>query len=523
MIGLPTETETDVEGIVQVGKNALAVGRKHCGGRAKVTVSVSTHVPKPHTPFQWAAMDSLPQIRAKQEILRLAARGAKNLTLRTHDAKTSVIEGVLARGDRRLSYVIEYAFLRGAVFDSWEEHFRLDLWHEAFEHFGVDISVYLGTLPVTARLPWDHFDLGLEEGFLLREYQKALQSRLSPPCGKVKGMFIHHTNRQEAVADERKLVCYDCGVACDLTQMRNERIDFLTRMGASEPAQRAHLPVLREATRADNLPGPERLRPARSGGVPQRWRLRFEKTGAAALLGHLDLLRELPRVVRRAGVRTHYSQGFHPKPAISFGPALSLGVASFDEYVDVQLLGVQGETELLTALNRAASPGLRFTACRPLGAREPNVNTLITGARYWIGVPRRDVARWGGEALLRQKIEEFLASSKVVVVRRVKGIARNVDVRERVLELRCLERDVVSERVGLMGDFIALEVTVSITPQGAIKVSEVVEALFGSDAFPFRAVRLALLSQHATPYDATIGAAANLPQPPELGSSFAAG
>src|SRR6187397_2136621 len=96
----------------------------------------------------------------------------------------------------------------------------------------MELVSILGTNPVTARLPWDHIDVGLEEGFLAREYRKALQSRLSPPCGKAAGAFIHHTNIEEAAADKRKLVCYDCGVACDMSQMRSERISFLGKLGA---------------------------------------------------------------------------------------------------------------------------------------------------------------------------------------------------------------------------------------------------------------------------------------------------
>ena len=161
-----------------------------------------------------------------------AARGVKGLTLRMHHSPSSVLEGILARGDRRLGDVIERAFLRGARFDTWEDQLRMDLWDEAFEHFGIETSRYLATLPVTARLPWDHLSVGLEEGFLAREYRRALHSRLSPPCGKAKGMFIHHDNVQQAESDHRKLICYDCGVACDLTQMREERLVQLRSMAA---------------------------------------------------------------------------------------------------------------------------------------------------------------------------------------------------------------------------------------------------------------------------------------------------
>jgi radical SAM family uncharacterized protein len=242
IIGLPTEEDEDVLGIAAVGKNALAVG-KRVGGRPKVTVSVSTHVPKPHTPFQWCAQDSLAQTQRKQQMLRHAVKQVRGLELRTHDSETSLLEGILARGDRRLGPVILRAYERGARLDSWEEHVRLELWREALEHFGIDPAQYLGTIRVSAKLPWDHFDIGLEEGFLAREYRKALASRPSPPCGKVVGQFVHPTNLADAEAEKRRLVCYDCGIACDLTEMRSERKDFLARLGALEPNQRVRLPL----------------------------------------------------------------------------------------------------------------------------------------------------------------------------------------------------------------------------------------------------------------------------------------
>ncbi|HXS18547.1 MAG TPA: TIGR03960 family B12-binding radical SAM protein, partial [Polyangiaceae bacterium] len=247
IIGLPTEQDEDVLGIAEVGKNALAVGQR-IGKRAKVTVSVSVHVPKPHTPFQWCKMDDLEEVQRKQFMLRDALRRHKAIGLRLHDSTTSELEGVLARGDRRMADVIERAYRNGAFYDSWDDQFKKDVWLEAFAHFGIDTAPFLSTIPLDARLPWDHIDVGLEEGFLAREYRKALQSRLSPPCGKAKGMFIHHTNVEEASQDARKLVCYDCGIACDLTRMRQERVGFLQKMGAAAPGQRAALPIYGQAS-----------------------------------------------------------------------------------------------------------------------------------------------------------------------------------------------------------------------------------------------------------------------------------
>lgn len=514
MIGLPTETEDDVRGIVEVGRHALAVGRKHRKGRAKVTVSVSTHVPKPHTPFQWCAMDSLSEIRHKQALLKNAAGSDRNLTVRTHTSVTSLLEGVLARGDRKLGPVIERAFRNGARFDSWDEHLRLDAWEEAFTFYQIDRSKYLGTIPVSARLPWDHFDIGLEDGFLLREYRKAVASRLSPPCGKAKGMFIHHTNVPDARSDGRKLVCYDCGVACDMDDMRSERISFLEQMQADDAAPR-RLPLLDDseqsvevATASDD--DPERLRPARVG-VPERWRLRFEKTGPTALLGHLDLLRELPRVIRRAGLRIHYTKGFNPRPDLSFGPALSLGVASLDEYVDIKLLSPPAAEDVLLRLRQASAEGLHFLEARPLGPQESRVNVGITGATYVLAlsmsvVSSLDTAQATGLERLQHAVNAFLNASEAVVTRRIKGIGKSVDVRQFVETLAVAHEDQsILQRAGLVGNLLPLTARVKITSGGAAKTSEIIEALgryFDPPLvtpLPHRAVRLHLHAGAGSP------------------------
>src|SRR5262249_18528842 len=161
-------------------------------------------------------------------------------------------------------------------------------------------------------------------------------NRLSPPCGKAVGAFVHHTNLQDHDADPRKLVCYDCGVACDMSAMRDQRAEYLVKLGAKAPrsalrsAEQPTPPAT--ATRARKRRPPERA----AQGEALRLRLRYEKLGRAAFGSHLDLVRLLPRLFRRLSLPLYYSLGFHPKPVMVFGPALSLGVLSLAEYVDLK-------------------------------------------------------------------------------------------------------------------------------------------------------------------------------------------
>ncbi|MCA9642619.1 MAG: TIGR03936 family radical SAM-associated protein, partial [Myxococcales bacterium] len=498
------------------GLNALSVGRRYSRGRAKVTVSVSTHVPKPHTPFQWCAMDPLDEVSRKQQLLKDAARSDKQLGLRVHHSVASVLEGVLARGDRSLADAVERAYLNGAHFDSWDNHLKMEVWQEAFEHFGIDTQKYLGTIPVTARLPWDHIDVGLEEGFLAKEYRKALKSRLSPPCGKAVGMFIHHTNVAEAETDKRRLVCYDCGVACDMGKMRSERIGFLTKMGATEPGQRAKLPLVHEA-RAEakrRRQNPEAFRPERAGGPAERYRLRFSKTGPAALLGHLDMGRELARVLKRAGLRVSYSAGFNPKPELSYGPALSLGVPTLDEFIDLKLIDAPETDVMLSRLNAAAGGGLRFSGAAKLGPNDPALSRVITAGSYVIALARSALKGFGGVAALKQRVAEFNAAESHVVLRTIKGIGKKVDVRKYVLALTLGDEAAYAalDQAGFVGDVVPLIVTIAITNTGSAKTSEVVEALTGDAQFPHQAVRVAVLAGQTSPLD--LAAHKKQPKPP---------
>jgi radical SAM family uncharacterized protein/radical SAM-linked protein len=496
MIGLPTEQDEDVRGIVATGSRALGVGKKLQGGKARVTVSVSSHVPKPHTPFQWCAMDPPDVLERKQRLLEADARLAR-VDLKTHGIEESVLEGIFARGDRSLCDVIEHAYKNGARFDSWEEQLKLDVWRTAFETFGIDTSIFLGTIPVTARLPWDHIDVGLADGFLAKEYRKSLKNRLSPPCGKTIGSFIHYTNVEAAEADKRPLVCYDCGVVCDLTEMRNERIDFLAKMGAHR-----QLPIVQEegaTAEQPRKPGTKRRRAMaqRPSETPRRYRFKFEKTGPTALLGHLDLIRALPRIMRRIDVPIAYSQGFHPKPDMTFSPALSLGVLSVSEFVDMKLLCDVDPVSIVREMTRAAGDGLVFTDAVKLGPEDAGITKVVSGARYLLAFARPVLAEHGGEAWLADRVSSFMDESEHKVRREIDGLAKYVDVRSFVTHAviggDAAAREV--RRAGVLGDLVILEVDVKILGSGGVKTAEIVEAVTGDAGFAHRAIRAALYAE----------------------------
>jgi radical SAM family uncharacterized protein/radical SAM-linked protein len=500
IMGLPTETDEDLLGIVEVGRKALEIGRRYSRKRPEVTVSVSVHVPKPHTPFQWCAMDTLPEIRRKQSLLRTEVRKVRGLELKLHDPTSGVLECILARGDRRLADAIQSAFEAGAVFDSWDEHFRPELWDAAFQQHGVNRETYLGTIPVVAHLPWGHIDVGLDPDFLPREYRQAMKGRVSPPCGKPLGMHLHHTNVENATADSRKLVCYACGIECDLTQMRDQRVEYLTQLGATKAPE----PVTEvAATEEPSAPheAPEKRRPVRDFATAQRFRFRFGKLESAVFLGHGDLIRELPRILRRAGLRLKYSEGFHPKAELSFAPALSLGIPSLDEYFDAVIMDPPPIEYVLGRLSTEQSGGLWFRGATALSTDDPGLSKLVHAAHYVLMIPASALTEIGGESGLMDRVSDFMTQKSVLVERRKESTISMIDARRFVL--RCeLASDASATAItpfvsGFSGTLCDL--VVSVGQSGSVKPREVLSAVLPGGVTEAGAIRLALLQENGLP------------------------
>ena len=188
MIGLPTETYDDLDGISDLAYEVVDIYKDvHNGkfkGKFNVTVSTSTFVPKPFTPFQWNPQDMKSSVIEKQRHLVRKLKN-RNITYNYHDSDTSLMEAVFARGDRRLGKVLLRAHELGAKFDGWDEHFDLEIWKQAMEECGLDISFYAHrTRELDEVFPWDHIDVGVSKKFLIREAEKALKGEITPDCRK---------------------------------------------------------------------------------------------------------------------------------------------------------------------------------------------------------------------------------------------------------------------------------------------------------------------------------------------------
>ena len=190
MLGLPTETEEDMKEIARlsdrVARRYYEIPKDNRHGKCQITASSSFFVPKPFTPFQWASMCTAEEYSRRAFLVRdefQAQLNRKSLKYNWHDADGTVLEGVMARGDRRVGKVIEEAYRLGCLFDSWTESFRNDLWMQAFENTGVDIAFYnLRKREKDELFPWDFIDIGVSRSFLYREWERAMAGEVTPNC-----------------------------------------------------------------------------------------------------------------------------------------------------------------------------------------------------------------------------------------------------------------------------------------------------------------------------------------------------
>ena len=380
MIGLPGETLDDVQQIAALARRVKDQA-KGSGVAGEVNVAVGNFVPKAHTPFQWEPQISQDEIRERQFLLRGELKRRK-LHFKWQDAPLSFMEGVFARGDRRLAPVLVRAVELGCRFDGWGEHFSQERWQQAFADTGIQPEWYLRRRSLDEVLPWDHLDCGVTREFLLAEREKALG--------------------ESATADCRNGRCSACGV-CDFSVLE-------PRISPS-----GTLPPLADETAAEP--------------VPSRVRLRFSKTGAMRFLSHLELITMFTRAVSRAGVPILFSQGFHPHPKFSFATATSVGIESWAEYMDMFVAAGCGADEVQRRLNKVLPDGMRILDAEIVDLKAPSLSPQMIATHYRMKID---------EALcedLSGKCERFLAHDSFVIQRLKKGERQTIDLRSEAVSL----------------------------------------------------------------------------------------
>ena len=319
MIGLPTETEADLAALVALVKS-LRHAKNTAGRRGKINVSVATFIPKPHTPFQWASQLSLTESEERIHWLQAQLK-LPGIKFKWQAPKVSWLEGVWARGNRKLSRLLVAAYQKGCRFDGWSDQFRYDLWQAAFAEQGVDPEYYtLRERDVCEPLPWDHIDTQVTKSFLAAEWEQARKGA--------------HT------ADCRVDDCNQCGV-CDF-----EHVEPLT-----------HDRFKNRTTGAQQHAAPK-------PSTFKKLTVFYTKRDQARFFGHLELVNIFQRALKRAGIAVRFSEGFHPKPKISFDDPLPVGIESQQERFVISVPDTIDPRKIKDALNAHLPAGLKINDCR---------------------------------------------------------------------------------------------------------------------------------------------------------------
>ena len=424
MIGLPTEREEDLEGIEATVRAVLDAGRRVRNSPPQIHVSVSSFIPKPHTPFQWLAMDDPAVLREKMRLLQGRLKRYRTVELKIHDLETSLVEAVFSRGDRRLGPVLIEAWKNGARFDSWRDFFDPGRWARALETQGLDRREYLSAIDPVDPLPWDMIETGLDKDHLRREMDKAFREETTPPCAETD--------------------CSDClGCAPDLRPRRSVSPELGTETFGIEPLG------------------------AKAEGII-RYRAFFAKTGPARFVSHNDLANALRRAFRRAGVSVLRSAGFHPKMLVSYLPALPLGMEGRAECLDFKSDREFGPEDFLGRLNATLPRGIVFQRLERLGAGARSLADSLERFIYALDLEKED-ARAAVEAA-----EKDLGPDS----------PRGLDLLRRRMGDSYPEAGEGNVRWTIEADPARLVLDIAYSPAGTIRPQDIVRAILPGLEFP---------------------------------------
>ncbi len=382
MIGLPTETQADVQGIVDLVKILRKI--KGSNGRfGKLNVSVATFIPKPHTPFQWATQLPLEESRGRIEWLRAKLR-LPGVTFKWQNPEVSFLEGLWARGDRRLARLLVKAYEKGCRFDGWSDRFNFDLWQRAIVESQVDVDFFTRRpKDIDEPLPWDHIDIRVEKAFLIDEWQGALKGARTEDC--------------------RWHSCQQCGV-CDFETIAPHLFETATEK--------------------------ELLWKDKPDAVQQtafrKLKVFYSKRGDARFFGHLELVNIIKRAFRRAGVDLAYSKGFHPMPKISFDDPLPMGMEGAREFFFISVSSDMVCDELVRKINQELPEGLVIKGCETpspgRATQEAPVDHYTVTLKEGV-FDRHQLAWFAGSKRI-----EFAFTNK-------KGIPGTIDLKESILKI----------------------------------------------------------------------------------------
>ena len=395
MLALPTEEIKDLDGIIGLTERAMMIGRGLKGGRKKIRISLSTFVPKPHTPFQWIGQIPGEEITKRQGYLRSRLRNG-DIDLQMQRPEISLLEALLSRGDRRVGRLIERAWKLGCRFDGWTEAFSYERWKKAFIESGINPLFYAHrNIAVEETLPWDHIDTGVTKDFLVSELEKSGSLIATPDC--------------------RYGDCYNCGVCTE--GGRGDLRPFIAEVISMDAAADEHSDKKRSVQ-------PDYF----------RVRMKYKKEGEIKHISQLEFMSSIFRAINRGGIPIAFSEGFHPHPRLSLGHALPCGMESSAEYLDMVLLSGMRPSRLAGILNDELPEGIRFISAGHLHPGSPSLSSSITGLAYEVDLGSPVFS-------IDMIIEEFMKRGEIQIRRVSKSGEQDVDIRPMLLEIKPMGRN----------------------------------------------------------------------------------
>ncbi|MBQ7617362.1 MAG: DUF2344 domain-containing protein, partial [Desulfovibrio sp.] len=420
MLGLPTETDEDLEGIVELcQKVRQAAGPNN--PKLQVTCALSPFVPKPFTPFQWAPQIPLEEITRRIYLVKDLIKNKKGLTLRWHEPSVSYLEGIMSRAGREMAEVVEKAYAKGAIFCSWLEHFKLEPWLEALAEQKIDPNLAIGPRDYCDKLPWDHLEAGIAKDFLWHEWLKA--------------------QKGETTADCRYASCQGCG-ACDRkntpsrlrTPKTPSEISYQNRLVFAKRDQKAHEAHFDELgrLRVETIAKAPKINPELTKKVVQ-YRLWHSKTQGLALVSQLELQSILERALRRAKIPLAFSAGFHPMPLLSFGRALPVGVESQAEWFAITLNSYLDAETIFHRLNPYLPSGLHILRLESVD--KASRSALSVAELFSLSFPKADFRQ------VSQAWQNFYAKEHFPYLLTTKKGVKSLDLRPLVSAYELNEQD----------------------------------------------------------------------------------
>lgn len=433
MIGQPTEMDEDVTAIGDVATQVFRVGRS-INNRTRVNLGVSTFVPKPQTPFQWAEQIGIEETERRQALLSTRLpKGRGGVKFGRHNAWETYLEGLVTRADRRAGWLLLYAWEEGARFDGWHEYLDLDAWKRAIARWrdeqGMEADRELRARGLDERLPWDHIHVMIPKGWLRADYERAISNAWQKDCRNTASK------------------CHQCGVIKEETRACTGMLKKSRQGAKAEDGMELE-------------PPPRWEEPAAAGRV----RFRFGRTGTLRFLSHKEMINVMIRALRRAHIPMRYSEGYHPHAAVSFSAALPVGVATTGDWCDVVLSTEVDPNAFVDLLNKTLPDGVEVFEAYWIAGKAKPLMALIEGDRYQITLPATLRHR------LAERVEAFVAQSMIHVTRmRYKGGKR----RSRTLDIRPMIRHMTLAEDGYTLDLLLVK-------SGDLpgKVDEVLRALF---------------------------------------------